>query len=47
MTILKSNIKAEGKNGIQGGGGGAGGSILINYEYIDSDSNVSVAGGNG
>ena len=39
---------AEGRNGIQGGGGGAGGSISLDYNQIYStDVLISANGGNG
>ena len=40
-------MKSDGKNGVQGGGGGAGGSISLDYESIQSDSLISASGGSG
>lgn len=44
-----SLVLAEGKNGIQGGGGGAGGSISMDYSKIYSPflTVISANGGNG
>ena len=48
LTLNNSNINSQGKNGIQGGGGGAGGAISIEYFSLQVlQSNISVKSGNG
>lgn len=47
LSLINSNILANGKNGIQGGGGGAGGSISIDFVNLIANSNITANGGNG
>lgn len=50
LTFQQTSVLAEGKNGIQGGGGGAGGTISLNYRLLNAlgaQTIVSVNGGNG
>lgn len=46
--MVNSSVLAEGRNGIQGGGGGAGGSISLDYNKIAGlNVIISANGGNG
>ena len=49
LTFSASTVAADGKNGIQGGGGGAGGTISLDYSNIYGNklSTISASGGNG
>lgn len=48
LNFTLTSVTADGKNGIQGGGGGAGGTISLDYNKIYGNySLVSANGGNG
>ena len=38
-------MSSNGKNGIQNGGGGAGGAVSLDYNFIAADANFTVTGG--
>lgn len=47
IDIWNSSVQADGKSGTQGGGGGAGGSIALDYTIMSGNSVISVDGGTG
>lgn len=48
-VLVSSNISSNGYGGVQGGGGGSGGTVLFDYSslVLNGKSNISANGGNG
>lgn len=47
IDIWNSIVQANGKAGTQGGGGGSGGSIALDYTKLSGNSSISADGGYG
>ncbi len=50
ISLQQNFITSDGKNGIQGGGGGAGGTISLDYNTLSATgylTTISANGGNG
>ena len=47
IAIWNSTVEANGKAGTQGGGGGSGGSVRLDYMKLSGNSTISADGGEG